>query len=77
MGIKKKLMLQYAAQAPGEAIIRSMDTLMQLATCHAWSRQEAIATAADGLLEHSTSIAGALLGIKDAIRVVAPACSPS
>lgn len=70
-------MLQYAAQAPGEAIIRSVDRLMQLTTCHAWSRQEAIATAADRLLEHSVSTAGNPLGFKHAIRVVAPACSPS
>ena len=77
MGIVKRSMLQHAAQAPGEAIIRSTDTLMQLATCHAWSRQEAIAAAADRLLEHSISAAGSPLGNYDAIRVVASACSSS
>ena len=50
--------------------------LMQLATCHAWSRQEAIAIAAEGLLEHSTSTAGSPLCIGDAVRPMASACCP-
>ena len=70
------LMLQCAAQVPDEAIIKSMDTLMQLATCHAWSRQEGIATAAERLLENSISSAGGPLCIYAVVRPMAPTCCP-
>ena len=75
-------MLRCAAQGPDEAIIKSMDTLMQLAlmqlaTCHAWSGQEAIARAAECILEHSISAAGGPLSIGNAVTTMAPACCPS
>ncbi len=46
-----------AGPAPDEALVRSTDTLMQLAASHAWSRQGALAAAAEQSLLQAVSSA--------------------
>ena len=50
---------QAAGGAPAETMVKSMDRLMQLATFHAWSRQDAIITAAEQSLAQTVNCVGA------------------
>lgn len=64
--------VQAHGAVPGEVLVQSTDRLMQLAACHAWSRQEELAAAAEHSLTQAVSNAEA--GVAD--DTPHPPCMP-